>query len=231
MPSGEAPSFSEPIGLFPLPNAVLFPRTTLPLQVFEPRYRAMVRDALEDQGLIAMALLLPDYQAKYYTNVADISPIVCVGRIREHVQAGDGRYFINLLGLCRARVTEEDRHGEYRQAFLEPLWPTSSGVQTDGEFAARHSLEQLLALPEFASFATAQRCRSVLSGHAPLSDAVDMIAGGLLPAEAIEVRQVLLEETDVLRRASRLVRELNVLRLLLDSQNRQRSWPNLGSSN
>src|SRR6185503_4161518 len=108
------PPLDEPVGLFPLPNVVLFPRATLPLQVFEPRYRAMVRDALDDHSLIAMALLRPGYEAYYYTNIAKIHPVVCVGRIREHIQINDGRYFINLVGLCRAIVRQEEQEGEYR---------------------------------------------------------------------------------------------------------------------
>ncbi len=232
MPPADVPTFDDPIGLFPLPNVVLFPKATLPLQIFEPRYRAMVRDALADQGLIAMALLRPGYVAKYHTNVAEIAPVVCVGSIREHVQVGDGRYLINLLGLCRAKVLEENGLGEYRAAMLEPLWPQNCAVETDGQYAARRSLEQMLDRPAFTVAGVAHRCRAILASSAPLTDAVDLIAAALLPADAIEVRQLLLEELDVLRRASLLVRELDTVSLLLDSQfRRQKDWPHLGSSN
>src|SRR6476646_5872940 len=104
MPQDLPPKFNVPIGLFPLPNVVLFPGATLPLQIFEPRYRTMVRDAIDRHRLIAMAFLLPGYEGYYHTNLAKVSPTVCVGRIRDHVQIPDGRYFINLQGLCRARV-------------------------------------------------------------------------------------------------------------------------------
>ena len=67
--------------LFPLPNVVHFPHTWLPLHIFEPRYRAMIADALEGDRLIAMALLGPNQEPAYETKSAKIHPIVCVGRI------------------------------------------------------------------------------------------------------------------------------------------------------
>ena len=71
--SAQLPDFSTPISLFPLPNVVLLPGSTLPLQIFEPRYRSMVGDVLgEGDPVMAMALLKPGYEAYYYTNLAAI---------------------------------------------------------------------------------------------------------------------------------------------------------------
>ena len=53
------------VPVFPLPNAVLFPRTVLPLHIFEPRYRAMVSDADAGDGMIAIALLEPGFEKDY----------------------------------------------------------------------------------------------------------------------------------------------------------------------
>lgn len=207
----ELPCFDEPIGLFPLPNVVLLPGGTQPLQVYEPRYRALVQDALRGQEVIGMALLRPGYEAAYYTNHAKIRPIVCVGRIREHVRIPDGRYLLNLAGLCRARIREEDREGEYRTAMLEPMIPAGDAIASDGECAARDLLRRIIRLPGFDDLPDVAECRELLDRDAPLGPLVDRIAAELLPRDAVEIRQHLLEEMDVLRRAGTLLTELHVL--------------------
>lgn len=208
--SESLPHFSEPIGLFPLPNVVLLPGGTLPLQIYEPRYRAMVRDALNEQPVIAMALLRAGYEPYYYTNQAKIYPIVCVGRIREHVKTPDGRYFLNLVGVCRARVREEDRTGEYRRASLEPMIPAGSAVATDGEYTARGLLQKVVSAPAFDDLPHIKDCREMIAGDAPLGDLADRLAADLLPREAVEIRQHILEEMDVFRRTGTVLNELRV---------------------
>ncbi len=225
------PSLRDPVGLFPLPNAVLLPGATLPLQVFEPRYRAMVRDALEQHQLIAMAYLKPGYEAYYHTNLAEISPIVCVGRIREHVQV-DVRYFINLVGLCRARVRSEDRDGEYRLAQLEPLPAAQNAIASGFEPDIRRSFEQTLSSPLWAALHGIDKCRSALQGLLPLEPLLDLTAATLLPTDAVEIRQRLLEEPDVLQRAAILLTELGRLHLILERHQRSSDeWPRTGSMN
>lgn len=203
--------FSRLIGIFPLPNAVLLPGGTLPLQIHEPRYRAMVRDALEGEPLIGMALLRPGFEPYYYTNQAKIYPIVCVGRIREHVKTPDGRYFLNLVGVCRARVREEDRTGEYRRARLEPMIPAVHAVASDWEHAARNLLQKVVSSPDLDDLPHIEDCRKMVAGEASLSDLADRLASDLLPREAVEIRQHILEEMDVFRRTGTLLNELRIL--------------------
>ena len=228
----EVPEFDRPVGLFPLPNVVLFPHTTLPLQIFEPRYRAMVRDALAESGLIAMALLLPGYEPYYHTHAAWVYPVVGVGRIREHVRVADGRYFINLVGLCRGRIVAEDREGDYRRATVDPLLTTESAVQADGEFAARQSLESVLRTPAFRQVEGRGRALKLVESSLGLGELADLLAATLLPTSAVEVKQCMLEEMDPLRRAGLLLSELQVLQGLLAMQQKsQDTWPKLGSDN
>lgn len=232
MSVSQLPSFSEPVGLFPLPNAVLLPGGTLPLQVFEDRYRAMVRDAIEDRGIIAMALLRPGYEPVYYTNKAEIYPVVCVGSINDHVQIPDGRYFINLQGLCRARIRQEDRDGEYRIAMLDPMLPTGSGIEVDGEFAARNSLRAVLGLEQIEATDVIQRVRGLVDSELPLGELVDRVASALLPTEMVELKQQLLEEMNPVRRASILTHELRTLvQVMTIRQKDLDRWPRLGSMN
>jgi len=100
---------SEPasvIPVFPLPNVVLFPKLQLPLHIFEPRYRQMVRDAIGGSGLIGMALLRGDWEKDYYGN-PEIYGVGCLGKIAGVTPLPDGRYNILLHGLSEYEIREE----------------------------------------------------------------------------------------------------------------------------
>jgi Lon protease-like protein len=228
----QPPSFKEPIGLFPLPNVVMFPGTMLPLQIFEPRYRAMVRDAIDRHRLIAMAFLLPGYEGYYHTNLAKVAPTVCVGRIRDHVQIPDGRYFINLQGLCRARVRSEDRDGEYRLAHLDPVRPHHNAVAASLETDVRRAVQEALGSPLLEQLSGIDKCRGLMQRSGSLEELLDFTAAVLLPADAVEIKQRLLEEPDVLQRAAILIAELRRIENILDRHQRNTdNWPRPGSMN
>src|SRR6266702_3000213 len=102
--------------LFPLPNLVLFPSVIQPLHIFEPRYRQMMADALDDDRLLAMVLLRPGFEEEYDRR-PPIHTIACLGRIFNEERLQDGRYNLLLHGLRRVRIEDElpaDRL--YRQA-------------------------------------------------------------------------------------------------------------------
>lgn len=118
--SHETHPLSEDIPLFPL-ETVLFPGALLPLHVFEPRYRQMTADAINAQGLIAIAMLCPGYEPLYLTLNAPIFPVVGVGRIAAASELPDGTYNIVLRGIRRARILSESHDRPYRLAKLEAL--------------------------------------------------------------------------------------------------------------
>lgn len=106
------------IPIFPLPGAILYPRLLLPLHIFEPRYRAMVRDALAGERLIGMI------QPRDAEPVPSLYAIGCVGRIAEAEALDDGRFNIVLEGVDRFRLVEElATTTPYRQvvAALDPF--------------------------------------------------------------------------------------------------------------
>ncbi len=114
------------IPLFPLPNFVLFPGVTVPLHIFEPRYREMVADVAQGHGVIGMMMLKGEWERDYYAN-PDIFEIGCAGRIVALEQLPDGRYNLQLQGLSEFRVRRELRRGAYRQA--EVQWcPPGQGM-------------------------------------------------------------------------------------------------------
>jgi Lon protease-like protein len=126
--------------VFPLPNVVFFPRTYLPLHVFEPRYRRMVADVTMGGQCIAMALLKEGWESDYYGNPA-IYPALCIGRIVSVQPLPDGRSNILLQGLERCEILEEHFDRPYREATIRvtPL-RSNEGLTT----ATRHALIDVL---------------------------------------------------------------------------------------
>lgn len=105
--SGEkhSPSRARIIPVFPLPNVVLFPKIHLPLHIFEPRYREMVKDAMANHKLIGMALLRGDWEKNYHRNPA-VYAVGCIGEIVNVTPFPDGRYNIVLYGFREYEIQE-----------------------------------------------------------------------------------------------------------------------------
>jgi Lon protease-like protein len=112
----KAPSeLPNTIPIFPLAGVLLLPRGELPLNVFEPRYLAMIDDALKGHRLIGM--IQPNSDAGGPRNVPTLFSVGCVGRITQFAESGDGRYIVTLTGVARYRVREEmPVVTQYRQA-------------------------------------------------------------------------------------------------------------------
>jgi len=108
------------IPIFPLPNVVLFPNVFLPLHIFEPRYRAMVSEALEGDRIIGMVLLKPGFESNYEGR-PPIYQVGCAGVITHSEPLADGRFNIVLRGLEKFRVIGEDRSKSYRMAQVDSI--------------------------------------------------------------------------------------------------------------
>jgi Lon protease-like protein len=97
---------ADVIPVFPLPGALLLPRGQMPLNIFEPRYVAMIDDALRSgQRLIGM--IQPDTARPGPPEKPHLYKIGCVGRLTQFAETGDGRYLIQLTGVSRFRLGEE----------------------------------------------------------------------------------------------------------------------------
>jgi uncharacterized protein len=102
------------IAVFPLPGALLLPRGQMPLNIFEPRYLAMIDDALRD-GHRIIGMIQPDARQKADNRPA-LYKIGCAGRITQLSESGDGRYLVELTGIARFTVEDEpDVQTLYRQ--------------------------------------------------------------------------------------------------------------------
>ena len=93
------------IPMFPLPGALLLPRGQMPLNIFEPRYLAMVDDAFRADRMIGM--IQPDADGGGTPLVPKLYQVGCAGRITQFAETGDGRYLITHVGVARFRVLEE----------------------------------------------------------------------------------------------------------------------------
>ena len=195
--SGSAAAVTLPatIPIFPLQDVVLFPNSTRPLHIFEPRYRAMVADALEGDSIIGMILLQPGHEAEYEGR-PPVYAVGCAGVIIAAEKLPDGRYNIVLDGVVKFRVLSEDASRPYRLAEVEALPEAVSDRPLLAQ--RRQQLEEALL--------------SVSPGmQLPPSDLSDEeVVDGLslvLPLEPAE-RQELLEADGPVERALRLIRRL-----------------------
>ena len=207
-------SFRSRAPVFPLPGVVFFPRTVLPLHVFEPRYREMVRDVLKGEKLIAVALLRPGWEADYHRSPA-FHEVGTLGRIEDLETLPDGRFNLQLVGLQRVRFGEAIQEQPYRLVEIEPLAETPTDEDDPllqsrklDLLASHGCLTRELTPPEGASF--------VLDERIPFETAVNGACANLPVGPT--VRQSLLEEDDLFerqRRALDLTEEVlkNVLRL------------------
>jgi uncharacterized protein len=180
------------IPIFPLEEALLFPGVSRPLYIFEPRYRAMVADALKGDRMIGMTTLMPGYEANYQGRPA-IYPIGCAGVITDVEELSGGRYRIVVRGLVKFRVTGEDESRPYRLARVDAIPEVLDAAGKANLRTQRQRLEALVTKgsntkipPETSD----EELVNVVAQYLPLDDAK---------------RQTLLELTSVLLRAQALI--------------------------
>src|SRR6201994_40001 len=95
------------IAIFPLPGALLLPRGQMPLNIFEPRYLAMVDDALRSGSRLIGMIPPAPIHAGPDKSKPHLFSVGCVGRITQLAESGDGRYLIQLTGIARFHIEDE----------------------------------------------------------------------------------------------------------------------------
>jgi Lon protease-like protein len=183
------------IPIFPLEVPTLFPAVSRPLYIFEPRYRAMVADALKGDRIIGMTTLKPGFEANY-AGRPPIYEIGCAGVIDEAEELPGGRYRITLRGLVKFRVLSEDDSRLYRLARVDVVPEVLSEDENAALRSERQRLEDLIT----------KGGDSKVPPEATDEGLVNMVAQYLpLPPEE---RQGLLELRNVLVRARALVERI-----------------------
>ncbi|MEJ2623484.1 MAG: LON peptidase substrate-binding domain-containing protein [Pseudolabrys sp.] len=192
----------EVIPVFPLPGALLLPRGQMPLNIFEPRYLAMIDDALRD-GHRLIGMIQPDIaHANAAHEVPPLYKIGCVGRITELAESGDGRYLIELTGIARFHIEEElSVQTLYRQCRVTFAPFADDFVAREGEDEVNREAV-LAALRDFleANDLSADWEGIEKAPNEALVNALSMMS----PYGAAE-KQVLLEAPDLKTRAEILV--------------------------
>lgn len=208
--------FGRPIPLFPLAQCVLLPHATVPLHIFEMRYRQMTREAVDSYGLIAMATFAGNDWKSEYNDNPQVRPIVCVGYIAQHELLPDGRYNILLQGLCRAKIVDEKQHEPYRMGLLEP---TEINIPMEIDLGDhRRRLESLFSDSLLKRLATISTINKWLSKEIPTSAVVDLAA--LTVCGNVEQRYTMLAEPSIHARAQWLQRYLEDTRQTLAAAER-----------
>jgi uncharacterized protein len=190
------------IPIFPLPNVVLFPNVVLPLHIFEPRYRTMVAESLEQDRIIGMVLLRPGWEDEYDGRPA-VYDIGCAGLITHAERLGDGRYNIVLQGLEKFRIVDEDDSRPYRLARIDSIEETARDVEKEAMQLARRRLESLL-VPQPSGRTVEAKVPATMADE----DLVNALAQ-YLELEPVE-KQALLEREGLLARCRSLIELLEM---------------------
>lgn len=180
---------SEFVPIFPLSNNIFFPHMVLPLHIFENRYKEMVKDLLQEKSLLVIT------QKNDNSSSKNLSKIACIGKVLEHMEFSDGRYFLLLQGLSRVFIEEEAVSSKpytlVKVSVLEDQYPEDS-TNMNYIYNTIKSLIFNLARQESRLASTLVEVFSFTEDLATLSDILGMVTIKTLPE-----RQRLLESVDV----------------------------------
>jgi uncharacterized protein len=191
----------EVIPIFPLPGALLLPRGQLPLNIFEPRYLAMVGDSMRD-GHRLIGMIQPDVAHPEDDPKPHLYKIGCVGRITQIAETGDGRYVLQLTGVSRFRVEQElDVHTAYRQCKVTFAPFADDFVARSGEDA----VDRDAVLAALTAFLKANNLKTDWGGieSAPNEALVNALA--MMSPYGVAEKQALLEAPNLKTRAEILI--------------------------
>jgi len=201
-----ATEFRGTVRLFPLPDLVLFPHVMQPLHIFEPRYRDLLEDALQDDQLIAMSLLEPGWEVDY-DGRPPVCPMACLARLTSYRRLDDGTYNLLVLGLHRIRLVRElpPLH-LYREAAAELCLDYEPPLEDCDYRRLANSLRESLLNVTSLMPEACEQLRQLVGNDLPLATLTD-VASYVLDVESATKHQ-LLAETNVCRRAEMLIRQI-----------------------
>jgi hypothetical protein len=190
----------EIIPVFPLPRALLLPRGQMPLNIFEPRYLAMVDAALGGDRVIGM--IQPDSEADPESEAPKLARVGCAGRIVQFAETGDGRYLISLVGFARfAVVVELPVTTPFRQCRVtfEPFAVDFRARAGEGE------VDRLGVLEALRAFAEATGLKIDWKGIEEAPNEALVNALSMMSPFGPREKQALLEAADLKTRAEMLI--------------------------
>ena len=189
------------IPVFPLPGALLLPRGQMPLNIFEPRYLAMIDDAMADRHRL-IGMVQPDTAHPGPDDRPNLYKIGCVGRITQLAETGDGRYLIQLTGISRFSIDQElPVTTPYRQCRVSYAPFADDFVARKGE----DEVDRAALLEALSAFLKANKLKADWEGieNAPNEALVNALA--MMSPYGSAEKQALLEAPDLKTRAEILV--------------------------
>jgi hypothetical protein len=189
------------IPVFPLPGALLLPRGQMPLNIFEPRYLAMIDDALRD-GHRLIGMIQPDTAHPASPDKPRLFRVGCVGRITQLAETGDGRYLIQLTGVARFRVVRElDVSTLYRQCEVTYAPFADDFIARKGE----DEVDRDRLLTALTAFLKANKLQADWEGIKSAPNEALVNALSMMSPYGSPEKQALLEAPDLKTRAEILV--------------------------
>jgi Lon protease-like protein len=184
--------------VFPLTGALLLPEGRLPLNIFEPRYLAMIEDALGSGRLIGMIQPAPDAAAEFEPAICEVG---CAGRIVTFAETDDGRFLVTLHGVARFKVAREvDGQRGYRR--VVPDWSPYVSDLDEGKPPMLDRARLLELLGPYLELHNLEFNREILD---QASDRVLMLSLAMSCPFKPRDKQALLEAPDMSVRAQTLI--------------------------
>jgi len=189
------------IPVFPLPGALLLPRGQMPLNIFEPRYLAMVDDALRD-GHRLIGMIQPDVAHSGPPDKPPLYKVGCVGRMTQLAESGDGRYLIELTGVARFRIEEELKVATpYRQCRVTYAPFADDFIARKGE----NAVDRAALLAALTNFLKANDLKADWEGIDKAPNEALVNALSMMSPYGTAEKQALLEAPDLKTRAEVLI--------------------------
>ena len=187
------------IPVFPLSNFIIFPKATVPLNIFEPRYIDMINDSMKSNKIIGM---IQPKTSLNKNNISELHEIGCLGKITSFKETEDGRYLIELKGIIRFRNIEElNTENKYRvlNVDYENFFQDLKNEKEDLKFSDLELIfKDLKSLFEKRGF--------IINWKALEKQSLDETINALAMASpfSLEEKQVLLESKDLNLRKNKI---------------------------
>lgn len=188
------------IPVFPLSGVLLLPGGQLPLNIFEPRYIALLDDALRNSRLIGV--IQPEFSETRESppGSVELCQVGCIGRITAFSETGDGRYMLTLTGVCRFRLLDElTTITPYRQFRMAPFLGDLATPEDDG------NVDREALLAAFKAYLDANQLEADWESVGRASNVTLVNALSMMAPFGPPEKQALLEAPDLRTRAETLV--------------------------
>lgn len=191
----------ETLALFPLSGVLLLAGGHLPLNIFEPRYLALIDDALKGNRLIGIIQPVFSETSESPEGTPELCKVGTIGRITTFGETGDGRYVIDLSGVCRFRLMNEvsATHHPYRRAHIKPFMSDLTEAEDDP------SVNRDALLGAFRSYLDANKLEVDWDAVTKTSNRTLVNSLSMMAPFGAREKQALLEALDLKTRAETLV--------------------------